>query len=376
MDRSIEVLSPRSAVNFLRERAMPAIVTAAVMVSAVTVGYVLARPSRDVAANKQPRAQMTLSGEVPRPAVVTTTAPVGGSSSLGSVAHVARDASTASGRFATSDPLRGTMQPLLPLDKQGRLLRTRKVRDFFDYFLAAQSQRSPQKLDADVRQAIDAQLGDMPAHAEALAVWERYRAYRAALVQAEPAVITSGSRQSDPLAVQTSLEARARLAAGVLGEWSTPFFGDELEGSRYRIERTRIERDQSLSDAEKAARLRSLEDTRSPEQRSKALREQQQAASLDMLTKLTTQTSPDDNAPVQQIAQQFGEETARRFTQMRAAERDWNSRYANYARERDILRAQYADPVERRARVEALQGRYFRAGSDASRAASLDDGDR
>ncbi|WP_232221414.1 lipase secretion chaperone [Burkholderia sp. WSM2232] len=369
-------LSPRSGVTFLRERAMPAIVTAAVVVSAVTVGYVLARPSRDAAAINQARAQASSLREIPGPAAVTATAPAGGSASLASRAHVAPDASATSVGSAASDSLRDTMQPLLPLDRQGRLLRTREVRDFFDYFLTARNERSTQKLDADVRQTIDAQLGDMPAHAEALAVWERYQVYRAALAQAEPSAIASGSRQSGPPAVQTSLEARARIAARVLGEWSTPFFGDELERSRYRIERMRIEQDQSLSDAEKAARLRSLEDTRSPEQRREALREQQQAASLDMLTKLTAQTSPDDNAPVRQIAQQFGEETARRFTQMRAAEGDWNSRYADYARERDMLRAQYADPVERRVRVEALRGRYFPAGSDASRAASLDDGDR
>jgi hypothetical protein len=49
---------------------------------------------------------------------------------------------------------------------------------------------------------------------------------------------------------------------------------------------------------------------------------------------------------------------------MQAAERDWNSRYEGYARQRDALRAQYAGLAER---PRALSG--------ASRAASLDDGD-
>jgi lipase chaperone LimK len=345
------------AMSNVQEKVIWSAAAVAMLVIAVTAGYVLARPESAAAGDTQ---------RPPVPAsAVAVAAPTSFATSTG--------AAIGKPNVGESGALRQTTQPTLPLDKQGQLQKTREVRDFFDYFLTAQSEQSPQALDAQVSKAIDAQLGDMPARAEAANVWERYKAYRVALAQLKSNAATPGSAQFDPAALRQSLDERASMAAGALGEWLEPFFGRDLEGQRYSLARMQIERDKSLSDSDKTRRLQALEDTLSPEQRSEAVSARQQAASLDTLVRLSAQTGSDDSAAMQEVAQQMGQETAARFASTKASERGWQDRYASYAKERDVIRAQYTDQNGRQTQIDRLRNQYFPASGDALRASSLDD---
>jgi lipase chaperone LimK len=341
----------------VQEKVIWSAAAVAVLVIAVTAGYVLGKPESAGAGNTQ------------RAAVPASAVAVAGPASVATDTGVATGTPT----VGQSRALRQTTQPRLPLDKQGHLQRTREVRDFFDYFLTAQSELSPQALDAQVRKALDAQLGDMPARAEAANVWERYKAYRAALAQLKSNAATPGSAQYDPVTLRQSLDERAIMAASALGEWVEPFFGRDLDRQRYSLARMQIERDNSLSDGEKSSRLQALEDMLSPEQRNEAVSARQQAASLDTLVRLSAQSGPDDSAATQQVAQQMGQETAARFVSTKANERAWQDKYANYTKERDAIRAQYADQNDRQAQIDRLRNQYFPASGDALRASSLDD---
>ncbi|HEX7816379.1 MAG TPA: hypothetical protein VF436_14725, partial [Dyella sp.] len=85
--------------------------------------------------------------------------------------------------MAIPPSLANTDIPTLSIDSGGHLAHTRQVRDFFDYYLAAQHQIAPLTLDLMVKNSIASQLGRKPAAIEAVDLWKRYRAYLDAVAQ-------------------------------------------------------------------------------------------------------------------------------------------------------------------------------------------------
>lgn len=269
-------------------------------------------------------------------------------------------------------PLAGSSVPRLPLDSRGHLARTRAVRDFFDYFLTAQSDETPTALDALVTHAIAMQLEGTMAQAEALDVWKRYRAYFDALAQSTGTGATPGDRL-DPAALQLALDQRATLASRTLGEWSAPFFGAEQERQRYGLERLKIARDPSLNDAQKRERLTALEQLLPPEQRAEAARAQAQQDAVGAISQLQKQAATPDEMHAQ-IAQQLGPEVAMRAAQMQRDDDAWQAKYRDYATQRAQIDAQQLAPAERDAQVAQLRASFFTGPGELQRAASLDYG--
>jgi len=166
--------------------------------------------------------------------------------------------SAAASNSAQPHSLSGSMAPRLPLDVRGHVARTRAARDFFDYFLTARHELTPQALDASIRRAIGAQLEGSDAQGEALDLWQRYRRYLAGLAELAPLRSASpgSSAGQDPDALEAAFDARASLASRTMGpSWSEAFFGEQWRATAYSLARLRIENDRTLTDAQRAARL-------------------------------------------------------------------------------------------------------------------------
>jgi lipase chaperone LimK len=272
--------------------------------------------------------------------------------------------------------LDGSSPPRLPLEAGGHLAHTRAVREFFDYFLSAQSEMSASALDALVRRQIAAQLDGTAANDEARVVWQRYTAYLTALGQLpQPASVPDNipGTRPDFDALQLALDQRDTLGTRIMGDWSKPFFGDQLQRQRSDLARLRITSDPTLTDAEKAARLASLDAALPPQERAARERARQQQASVEAIARLQKQgVSPD--AMRAQIAQTLGPEAAERVVQMQKSDDAWHARYADYASQREQIDKLGLPPQEHDAQVAQLRRQFFSNPSDAMRAASLDQG--
>jgi lipase chaperone LimK len=282
----------------------------------------------------------------------------------------------APGANALPASLDGSSAPRLPLEAGGRLAHTRAVRDFFDYFLSAQSEMSASALDALVRRQIAAQLDGTAANEEALGVWQRYTAYLSALGQLpQPAGIPGSipGTRPDFDALQLALDQRDALGTRIMGDWSKPFFGDQLQRQRSDLARLRITSDPTLTDAEKAARLASLDAALPAQERAARERARQQQASVEAIAQLQKQGASLD-AMRAQIAQTLGPEAAERVVQMQKSDDAWQAKYADYASQRAQIDKLGLSPQEHDAQVAQLRRQFFSNPSDAMRAASLDQG--
>ncbi|WDD92756.1 lipase secretion chaperone [Burkholderia sp. FERM BP-3421] len=277
----------------------------------------------------------------------------------------------ASGAGALPASLAGSSAPRLPLDAQGHLAKSRAVRDFFDYCLAAQSDLTAAELDALVKREIAAQLDGSPAQQEALDVWQRYGRYLAELAR-----LPDGGGVPDKLdtgAMRLALDARASLASRTLGDWSEPFFGAEQQQQRHDLARLKIAQDPNLTPAQKTARLAALDQELSPAQRAEQARIKQQQDAIGQIARLQQSgASPDELRA--QLAQTLGPAAAERVAQMQRDDDAWQAKYRDYAAARAQLDAQGLSPQDRDAQLAQLRQRYFTEPGEALRAASLDRG--
>lgn len=270
--------------------------------------------------------------------------------------------------------LAGSSPPRLPTDGRGHLLHSRAVRDFFDYFLTAQSEMSGHALDALVRRQIAAQLDGTAAAAQAVDVWQRYNAYLNALAQQPQAPAQAQiSGKADFDALQLALDQRDTVGARWLGEWDAPFFGAQAQRQHTDLARLRIAADQTLTDEQKAARLTMFDAALSPEERAARERSRQQQTAIDAIAQAQKTAAPPD-ALRAQITQTLGPEAAERVVQMQNDDAAWHAKYTDYAGRRTQIEQQDLPQPQRDAQIAQLRQQVFANPGDALRAASLDRG--
>ncbi|HWX10839.1 MAG TPA: lipase secretion chaperone [Trinickia sp.] len=272
--------------------------------------------------------------------------------------------------------LSGSMAPRLPLDARGRLAQTRAVRDFFDYFLAAQHEMSAAALDTMVQREIASQLDGTAAQAEALDLWRRYSAYRDAVTRTAPLQapqqVNGASSGPDLDAIQSALAQRASIAGRTMGTaWSESFFGHEWRRANCDLARLRVTNDGSLTDAQKAARLEALTDLLPPDERAASEREARLRASVEAIAALQTQSLPAEELRAA-ATQALGAEAAERVVQMQKDDFAWREKYEAYADQRARIDAMGLAPADRDAQIAQLRERAFATDGERLRAASLD----
>ncbi|MEA3118675.1 MAG: hypothetical protein QOI13_1945, partial [Paraburkholderia sp.] len=272
--------------------------------------------------------------------------------------------------------LSGSVAPRLPLDTRGRLAQTRAVRDFFDYFLAAQHEMSGAALDSMVQRAIASQLDGTAAQADALDLWRRYSAYRDAVTRTAPLQApeeaNGASRGSELDAMQSALAQRASIAGSALGAaWSEVFFGREWRRANYDLARMRVTTDSSLTDAPKAARLEALAQLLPRDERAALERDANLQVSVEAIAALQTRGLPAEELRVA-TTQALGVAVAERVMQMQKEDFAWRERYEGYVAQRARIDAMGLTPAERDAQIAQLRERAFATAGERLRAASWD----
>ncbi|MEO6918382.1 MAG: lipase secretion chaperone [Collimonas sp.] len=278
--------------------------------------------------------------------------------------------------------LQGTVAPGLPVDAQGQLEHKRDVRDFFDYFLTAQSVLTPARMDALVGQQIKAQLDGKPAESQAAALWKSYGAYLQALTQLAgtagngvSAIAADGATDSltaaNAVRLQSFIEQRAALRQRFLAEWSGSFFGEEDQAMLAFVARARIAQDKTLSDAERKRRLQEIEQNLPPGEHAIEQQQKQQEQWFAAVDQMRQQNLPPE-AMWSEIAKLKGADFADRFVVQEQQNHAWQANYDQYAVQRSQIEAQDLSPQDQQAQIEQVRTKFFPKTSDGLRAAGLD----
>ena len=250
--------------------------------------------------------------------------------------------------------LRGTEPSgALELDGDGHFVPTRDALLFFQYFLSASNEATPDEIAAHLDAAIRARL-DPPADAEAAAFLARYMAYLAAGDEEfrEPGL-------TDEVALDRRIQWVRELRREYFGaELAEALFGEGEDALRIQLERRRIAADASLDPDAVSVRLLELE-AEFPE----PVREARARASLPLRLAHEERALREAGASEAEIdalrARHVGPEAA---TRLRALDREraaWDARLAAYRNEREAQLAGVSDPAERTRIAERVRAEHF-----------------
>lgn len=192
----------------------------------------------------------------------------------------------------------------------------------------------------------------------ALALAERYVDYRVALGS-----VKAPADPGDPRALRSALEARQKVRERHFSpeEYDALFAqGDALD--RYTVARLEIERNASLTAAQKQAALRQAEQDLGSEQ----LAQRAQASAHMGVAEQTASWDAQglgDNERYAQRAAQHGPEAAQRLARLDQEERDWQARLNQYAN----ARGQALSPAQ----LQHLRDQLFNPGEQLRLEAAL-----
>lgn len=241
--------------------------------------------------------------------------------------------------------LRGTEEDGdLRVDADGRLIVGPEVLWFFDYWFSTTGEESAEAIKARIVAAIQKKLGDSPAAKEALALLDKYIAYR----EAARSLTVDGEGLSE------KLDALKKLRREHFGDGDADkLFGTQEKVDAIAIEEKAVREDASLSAAEKAERLADL-DKELPESE-RAARE---ASMRPVRAREEEEAMRARGASEEEIrrhrVESWGEEATARLEELDRKRAEWRQRLEEFQQKRAELEAKYSDPREREAAVTRL----------------------
>ena len=263
----------------------------------------------------------------------------------------APDPSSAAAASATSlaprpRSLRGTRVDGELTAVDGRLVVTDATRRFFDYFLTATGEESPEAMRARIVAAIARRLPPAAAR-DAEALLDRYLRYR------ERARDLAGTEAADDLAGR--LDAVVALRREVFGpDDAAALFADEEAVVRTALAEHALREDATLSAEERALRLSAIEEARPAEERAT------RAAAMVAVTLRREEAalrerggSADELRALRE--QVVGPEAAARLAALDQSRAEWQQRVDAYRAERAAIDADPSlTPAEHNAAIDRL----------------------
>ncbi|MGI0119601.1 lipase secretion chaperone [Zooshikella sp. RANM57] len=220
----------------------------------------------------------------------------------------------------------------LTVDSLGQLVIHRELRDLFDYFLSVQGLESLEQSVNRLQQYIRLHLRP-PAEGQALALLERYLAYKKALVTLENTVIDSGdylgikaqstydiSVLNNRLMVLNQLRQQYFSAST-----AEAFFGRDNRYDQYMLERITILQNEMFSAEQQMAAISALNASLSDNDKKLFLI----ADPVSQKKAINVLAGSDDSAK-QALITEFGSAAVERLTQLEQMRNQWQQRLANY----------------------------------------------
>ena len=251
-------------------------------------------------------------------------------------------------------------------DAQGHLLPDSNTKAIMDYFLSLSGEMPDSAIRKLLTQWAQQNAGAIAAD-ELLTLLDRYHQYRTEFASGDYAAQYAGEGDSD---IRHKLALRQQLRADTFGaDTASALFAAEDRYDRFSLERHRI-MTSAHSDQQKADDLLALRSTL-PEPLAAQYQQQydlQQLPAQEQAMKHKGANAADLYAVRQQ---QFGDAAALRLQTLDQQRQAWNSRYQDYAQQRDRIENAALNDEDKQGQLTALRSRLFSA-SEQQRAAALD----
>ena len=233
----------------------------------------------------------------------------------------------------------------LGVDDRGHLVVTPGARRFFDYFLSAAGEESPEQIRARIVAEIEKRLPPLGAH-EAIALLDRYLAYRDRVRELAEA--------GTPEDLEQRLDQLHQIRAQILGDAdAAAMFGDEEKVQRLDIERRQVLSDGSLSPDQRQRRLDALD-----QQLPADVKEARDQALAPLNLARQERGLRADGASAADIRalrqQEFGAAAADRLEALDRQQAEWQQRMQDYRTARRAIDSDSSLTLE--ARADAIAG--------------------
>lgn len=249
--------------------------------------------------------------------------------------------SAAAARELVANEQPGSLQGTTPdgdvrVDAAGHLVPGPELLRLFEHFLAAAGEEPLATIRARIAGELHRRVRD-PATSEALALLDRFFAYRDAM----QALTDEGAA---PAELERRLQWIRELRRAHFGaELAAQLFGEEERTTELDLERRRVLLEPGLTEPQRRARLDAIE-ARLPE----AVRETRRAASLPMRLRAEVEEMRAAGASEEDVfrlrEQAVGHEAATRLSALDRERAAWQSRLAAWRETRDAFLAANPDP--------------------------------
>jgi lipase chaperone LimK len=242
----------------------------------------------------------------------------------------------------------------LRLDAANRLIVNEQTRNCFEYFITQYGEKDIKQIKNDFKAYIQ-QTYKEPALAQILDLWNRYIDYREKLGDVQAPNIN----KEDPKYYQSIFANMKNLRKQLFSDYEIEgLFGTEDTYHEYTLSRMMVMDDKSLSEAQKAQKLKDLFN-QLPEDWKENL---EQLNKLEDLRKLTADIKARGGS-AEEIHQMrmnlVGPEATQRLESLDGQRRDWKNKVDGYLKERDnILKSGMSDDAKQKA-VQQLRTQHF-----------------
>ena len=242
----------------------------------------------------------------------------------------------------------------LRLDNANRLIVNEQTRNCFEYFITQYGEKDIKQIKNDFKAYIQ-QTYKAPALTQILDLWNRYIDYREKLGDLQAPNID----KEDPKYYQSIFANMKNLRKQLFSDYEIEgLFGTEDTYHEYTLSRMMVMDDKSLSEAQKAQKLKDLFN-QLPEDWKENL---EQLNKLEDLRKLTADIKARGGS-AEEIHQMrmnlVGLEATQRLESLDGQRRDWKNKVDGYLKERDnIMKSGMSDDAKQKA-VQQLRTQHF-----------------
>lgn len=243
----------------------------------------------------------------------------------------------------------------MQLDASQRLIVNENTRNCFEFFITQYGEKTIDRIQQDFKAYIEQQYQE-PAQSQILNLWTRYIQYRQALGQLAP---PSGLNKEDPQYYRSIYQSTQNLRKQFFSNYEIEgLFGTEDTYHEYTLERMMVLADSTLSETEKAKKLKALFDEL-PQDWQDNLKQLNQ---LDDLRKLTADIKANGGSQ-EEIRQMrlnlVGPEATARLEDLDQARSTWKQEVTSYLTERDSIVKSGLSDVAKQQGIAQLRQKYF-----------------
>lgn len=244
-------------------------------------------------------------------------------------------------------------------EAQGELVVNAELRLMFDYYLAATGEKSLAEIRKEIEKVLDQRLRPHAA-AQAKQLLARYLQYKTALFDSEKQL---GQQVQSATMMATAMRARWQAMQNLRLQYfsakeSQAMFGFDDAYDLDAIARLEIANNRALTEAEKQARLRTL-DENLPADLKEAKNAPLQVIRLEEQANAMRNQGASEDDVYRMRAAAISPDAANRLAQVDREEADWKSRIQSYLNERRSLLSLGLSEIQLSQSMQELRNRYF-----------------